>query len=81
MIAMAALSLVFSMFALRAAVTDSPTIGASLIMISVALINSRRQAVSPEQHRKIMRRSLIAVAIALVIFAIGLGAVIYSKGA
>lgn len=59
---------------------DSPSIGVSLPLIGVALINARRQpggAPTPET----IRRRMVIIAIAFAICLLALGAVIYFKGA
>jgi hypothetical protein len=53
----------------------------SLPLIGAALINSRRQPISPEQATANRRRALIVAAVGLVACAVGLAAIFYFKGA
>ena len=58
---------------------DSPTPGTAFVLISIPLINSRREAV-PLSPETIRRRSLIFIA-ALAVCAVVAALVIYFKGA
>jgi hypothetical protein len=61
---------------------DSPSIGVALPLFGVALINSRREPISPEQSARQRRRALIVAAFGLAACGIGLAvAILISKGA
>ncbi len=59
---------------------DSPTLAFPFLMFGSVLINSRRQPGSGEV-RSTSRRTLIAITVALVAFAVALAAVLYFRGA
>lgn len=59
---------------------DSPTPGTAFVLLSVVLVNSRRQQLTAEQSARQRQRALVAILIGLVACALGLAAVFYFKG-
>jgi hypothetical protein len=59
---------------------DSPTPGTTFVLLSVALVNSRRQQLTSEQSARQRHRALVATGIGLLACALGLAAAFYFKG-
>lgn len=53
----------------------------SIVVVGSALVNSRREKLSPEQCARQRRRALIVLAFALAACALGIAAAFYFKGA
>ena len=59
---------------------DSPTPGTAFVLLSVVLVNSRRQQLTAEESTRQRRRALVAMGVGLVACALGLAAAFFFKG-